>query len=612
MENFYIYLLKSCALIILFWVCFKLFLKGETFFEQHRTFLVSGIFISILLPLWTLKKIILIDPQPYQISNLQSPIATEIIETNPVNWSKVLLIVYIIGVIVLMLRFIIQLLSLNKLIQSCTIKKDGKYRIAITNASISPFSFFNTIVYNPNMYDENAIKTIVIHEKIHSDQKHSIDMLFAHLLIIFQWFNPIAWLYKKEIGQNLEYIADKNSTEILDDKKAYQYLLLHQSGQLMPKTTITNPFFNSLIKKRIVMLNQQKSKKINLLKFSLILPLLVAFIFLFNSKTIAQVKETTQKSPWKVGYGVAVNATEVVIDKNTTDEELDKKSIALKENQDIDLKFSKIKRNKKGEIIALKSSYKTNDGKSGNYNISSDKPIESIVFTIIMDNKGAIENIGYKQATNNENIITVLSGNNSNEVHSSSTTITNTSTKKEIVLKKVNDTTFIEEINPTDVKRIKVKKNNETQNNEIEIIVGDQNDSIIMVDEKEIPNRMIQIRGVGASSNIAPLYVIDGVVQEKGFNQKSIKPENISSINVINGQGATDKYGASATYGVIEIEGKNISTPPLYIVNGKVKTTISTIDNDKIISTNVLTGENATKKYGEDGKNGVIEITTKE
>tara|TARA_R110002051_G_scaffold212635_4_gene277740 strand:- start:3214 stop:4986 length:1773 start_codon:yes stop_codon:yes gene_type:complete len=590
MENFFIYLIKSAGLIVLFWLCFRLFLKRETFFEQHRIFLISGILISILLPLWTLKKIIFVESQPYQVSNIQFPITSEIIEINPISWAKILLIIYVIGVIALTLRFIIQLLSLNGQLKKCTIKKDGNYKIAITNASISPFSFFNTIVYNPTMYNENAIKAIIIHEKIHSDQKHSIDMLIAHLLTIFQWFNPIVWWYKKEIGQNLEYIADKNSTEILEDKKAYQYLLLHQSGQLVPKTTIINPFFNSLIKKRIVMLNQQKSKKINLVKFSLILPLLVVFIFLFNIKTIAQVKETTtQKSQWSVGYGVATNATEIVIDKKTTDEELDKKSVNLKEDHNVDLKFSKIKRNKKGEITALKSTYKTNDGKSGNYVISKDEAIDPILFSIAKNEEGDITSIGYGQPSIANYIIPSTSINTQYN-----------STNK---------------ISSTEVKKIKFKKSESEENDidEIEIIIAPENDSI-MVDEIEIPNQTIQIRGVGASQNMAPLYVVNGIVQEKEFNQNSIDTKNISAINVIRSEDATKKYGEKAAYGVIEITGENMksTTAPLYIVNGKVKNTISNIDNDKIISTNVLTGKNAIEKYGEKGKNGVIEITKQE
>ena len=598
MKEFFIYLLKSSGLIITFWICFRLFLKRETFFEQHRIFLVSGIVMAILIPLYTLKKIILVAPQPIQTVNLHlSSTPFTLLEASSINGWKILFITYILGVVVLAFRFIVQLFSLRQLLKDCHTHKDGKYTMAITHTITSPFSFFNTIVYNPTMYDETALKAILIHEKIHADQKHSIDMLLAHFLNIFQWYNPVAWWYKKEMSQNLEYIADKNSTELLEDKKAYQYLLLHQSGQLVLKTTIINPFFNSLIKKRIVMLNQKKSKQINLLKFSFILPLLVAFVFLFNTKTIAQVKETTTQKgqQWSVGYGVATNAIEIAIDKNSTDAELDQKSADVKENHLIDLKFSKIKRNKKGEITALKSTYKTNNGKSGNYAIAKDEPIDPILFSIVTNEEGDITSIGYGQPSIANYVVPGTSINTQYD--------------------------FTNKISATEVKKIKIKKSEENDIDEVEIIVGQQNDSII-VDEIEIPSQTIQIRGVGqAASNqtsyrideaVQPLYVLNGNVQEN-FNQNTIAPNEISSVNVIRGKDATDKYGKKAGYGVIEITSKNTTTNhnPLYLVDGKEKSNISTIDSNTIESVKVLTGEGATKKYGEKGKNGVVEISTK-
>ena len=51
----------------------------------------------------------------------------------------------------------------------------------------------------------------------------------------------------------------------------------------------------------------------------------------------------------------------------------------------------------------------------------------------------------------------------------------------------------------------------------------------------------------------------------------------------------------------------------LYIIDGKEMESgsMNDVDPNTIKSINVLKGENALKKYGEKGKNGVIEITTK-
>ena len=94
--------------------------------------------------------------------------------------------------------------------------------------------------------------------------------------------------------QNLEYIADQKASQLIDDKKVYQKALLkvvtHQNC-----LSITNHFYQSLIKKRIVMLNKNQSHKRNSWKYALILPALVAFILLFQIKVIAQEREIVQK-----------------------------------------------------------------------------------------------------------------------------------------------------------------------------------------------------------------------------------------------------------------------------------------------------------------------------
>jgi beta-lactamase regulating signal transducer with metallopeptidase domain len=41
-------------------------------------------------------------------------------------------------------------------------------------------------------------------------QHHTADVLFSRLFCIL-WFNPIVWLYKKAMIQNLEFIADKEA-----------------------------------------------------------------------------------------------------------------------------------------------------------------------------------------------------------------------------------------------------------------------------------------------------------------------------------------------------------------------------------------------------------------
>ena len=165
MENFFIYFLKSSGLLITFWLCFRIFLKRETFFQQHRVYLLIGVITSFLLPLWQLKRIVFVAPQLSQNLNFLVASETTAVLENSINWYQVFLIIYVTGLFILSLRFVFQCISLRSLFKKCTFENDGTYKIATTSENVNPFSFFNTIVYNPKMYDSAAIKAILIHEK---------------------------------------------------------------------------------------------------------------------------------------------------------------------------------------------------------------------------------------------------------------------------------------------------------------------------------------------------------------------------------------------------------------------------------------------------------------
>ena len=123
------------------------------------------------------------------------------------------------------------------------------------------------------------------------------------------------------------------------------------------------------------MLHTNQSNKKNVWKYATILPLLVGFMLLFQIETVAQVKENPQKA-----HAVKVEAIGFSWDKNATDEELKSDAEQLK-SQGIDYKFSKIKRNKNGEIIAIKIEFNDGKGNKGVKEIKGDEPIEPIYFS---------------------------------------------------------------------------------------------------------------------------------------------------------------------------------------------------------------------------------------
>ena len=393
METLFIYLIKSGGLIGMFYLAYYFMLREETFFNSNRWFLLAGLISSAVLPLLFFTKKIWVQSSPSNFDFSKIPLSTSIAKDSfEINWYIIFGIAYSIGIVMFLLKLAFDFYSLSKVLKGKTIQHQSDFKFINVTEKVSPFSYFNYIVYNSDLYSEAELENIIEHEKVHSTQNHTVDVLISRLFCIVFWFNPLVWLYKKAIEQNLEFIADSEALKNISDKKAYQITLLKITTQ-ENCVAITNHFYQSLIKKRIVMLNKNQSKKRNSWKYALVLPLLIAFVFLFQIKVIAQEKTT-------------VNTTKVepigwVTNKNATDEEMNQDSKTIKEKLNIDYKFSKVKRNSNGEIVTLRIKYITKDGKSGVVEFDSDKPIDPIYFNADENNVGFSMHPNHKVYTYN-------------------------------------------------------------------------------------------------------------------------------------------------------------------------------------------------------------------
>ncbi|RYJ42858.1 M56 family metallopeptidase [Flavobacterium beibuense] len=358
MEQFFIYMVKASGLIAVFFIAYYVFLKKETFFVSNRWFLLAGIVTSLLLPIIVFTKIVWIDPQPIQevhvidVSQLllmqqDTSIADA---TVALSWPNIVLGIYIAGVLFLTLKLIITFISLRRILKDVkAIKQDG-FSFIDTQKIQAPFSFFNYIVYNSAILLPHELESILCHEKVHSVQKHSADMLLSQLLTIFFWFNPFAWLYKKSISQNLEFIADAYAAKQISDTTAYQKTMLKIT--LQPEyITITNHFYQSLIKKRIVMLNKKQSGKLNSWKYALVLPALTAFIYLFQIKVVAQERDNS-KAVEEVSQEKFKMAFE--INKNSNEKDFEKIKELSQKEFNATVTFSDVTRNSDSEITGIK------------------------------------------------------------------------------------------------------------------------------------------------------------------------------------------------------------------------------------------------------------------
>lgn len=374
METLLLYLVKSSALLALFWIAYHFLLRGETFFRSNRWFLLAGLATSVLLPLVTFEKIVWVERDgtaffPMDVA-AASPSAPDF------DWASLSLVIYGIGIVLMLAKFTNDFRALRRAINGRKVLRQSDFRLVDTPEHVAPFSYFKYIVYNSSLYDERDLRNILAHEKVHSRQMHSLDMLAARVCCVLFWFNPFAWLYKKSVLQNLEFIADSEAIRAVADRRSYQLTMLKVTAH-QQNVDISNQFFQSLIKKRIVMLNKNQSNLWQSWKYLAIFPVLAAFLLQFQVRVVAQEKEQGMVNEALAG---AQSGVQMVIDKNSSDAQLKEEAAMLKKQHGVTLKFSKVKRNSNGEITSIKAEFKDKNGKSGVTHVSSDDPISPISF----------------------------------------------------------------------------------------------------------------------------------------------------------------------------------------------------------------------------------------
>ncbi len=256
----------------------------------------------------------------------------------------------------------VQLISvLTALTRLKTQQYDGQ-KILVADGVTAPFSFFGWIVLNPVLYTEEQIDYIIQHEHVHARQIHNIDILLAEFLCCLAWFNPVIWALKKAIKQNLEFIADRAVLQSGVDRKRYQYSLVSLNMPNFNHLTVANHFNQSLLKKRIIMMNLNKPSFLHPIKYLLLLPT-IGCLFL----VAAPLKSQTAKVEGSVSMHSGINTETIVkgtpimqgekvfgvISKQVKMEQLQAITSAFAD-RGIEVVFSNINFTAKGELSSIK------------------------------------------------------------------------------------------------------------------------------------------------------------------------------------------------------------------------------------------------------------------
>lgn len=311
------YFLKINVAIALFYAFYRLFFYKDTFFTWRRVALLCFFAVSAVYPLLNIQTWITAQEPMVAMADLYADIVLPEFTITPEqatsDWKTLLLqtvgFAYWGMVIVLAIRFFIQLAGIIRLAFRCRKAKIGNTNVHLLRQASGPFSFFHWIFIHPTSHTEDELSEILTHEQTHANQWHSIDVLVSEIVCIFCWFNPFAWLMKREIRTNLEYLADNRVLETGHDSKAYQYHLLGLSHH-KAAATIYNSFNVLPLKKRIKMMNKKRTREIGRTKYLMFLPLAALLMIISNIEAVARTtKEMAKDVIEAVEENLASNST---------------------------------------------------------------------------------------------------------------------------------------------------------------------------------------------------------------------------------------------------------------------------------------------------------------
>ncbi len=300
MESLLYYFLQVNVALAVLYCAYRLLFQRDTFFRMRRFTLLAVYLIAFLYPLpdlshWLSTQMGMSGVVTYYSTlvpiELTQATDADTIET---GWQASLSLwltgLYAIGVFVLLLRCLVELTILVRTRQTsrrCT--HDG-YTYYQLYQPEEPYSFFGWIFIPPGIpADKASTAEILAHESAHVRGWHSLDVMLGEVVCILCWLNPFAWWLKQEISLNHEYIADEAVLYAGYDKKTYQYHLIGLEHPPLAAAKLYNNFSVLPLKKRITMLNKNRTHAVRRVKYLALLPLAIGLLLLNNMNATARI-----------------------------------------------------------------------------------------------------------------------------------------------------------------------------------------------------------------------------------------------------------------------------------------------------------------------------------
>ena len=299
--TFLAYSLLASTLLIVVWAVYKCVLANAGCFRFNRILLLSCTTLAFVFPIFILNPFWVADIMennfeiafnPVEIAYIANTVSEQI---TPI-WDYIVTL-YLIGVIVMILYFLVSLVRLALFIlKGEHIKQDDCRIILHRHNSVAPFAWCGYIMMPRRDWYEFG-QMIVCHEKAHIECRHWIDLLFMQAAIIITWYCPAIWLLRNELHTLHEYEADSRVLASGIKREEYQIFLIKKTvGARF--ATLSNCLNHSSLKKRItMMLSSKPTGKARVRAFVMVPAMALALIGLATPAVSAVINEVSAATP---------------------------------------------------------------------------------------------------------------------------------------------------------------------------------------------------------------------------------------------------------------------------------------------------------------------------
>lgn len=573
-------ILCSALMMGYYWVV----LRNKRFHQYNRFYLLAIVLLSWIVPLVKIKwghAVVGNDPQVLQFLSVVADSNSQI-EANlsnkgfQWNWDAFAGIIYFVVAGILLMGTVRALFRLYQLVKTHSCRSVGDVYLILTKAQGTPFSFFRYIFWNEEIdIRSEAGKQILQHELTHVHQKHSFDKLLIQVVLIAGWFNPFFWLIRKELDMIHEFIADRKAVNNGDTASLAQMLLTAAYPQ--QQFMLTHPFFFSPVKRRLQMLTNNRNPRFSYIRRLVVLPLLgiVVVLFAFRNKEekvlTLSVASVVEKAVEKGKQLIAVEDMPLdrVAKRDTITIEADTVYIHGKDKADV-VKIVPVNSANSADrpLIIL-------DGKKVPYNVMSTIDPNLIKSVDVLKGNSAVSTMYGEEGKNGIVLITTKEF---------------AKTKPLMILDgKKTDSAVLQIMDPNLIESVNVLKDESAI-----ALYGDEakNGVVIIKTKSNNPS-------YGASVTIRP-------------HTESDKPAMFGRRDKDGNWIMPPKYNteSSKTSQTIHLSS---GAKPLIILDGEKADSdiLNKLDPSLIERVDVLKNESAKALYGEEGKDGVVVITTK-